>query len=63
MRYYLDFDPFDFDKFTLKTCDEHDNVYEGRLSEIASDGDDWQDALDKHFEQYLSIKPEDWVVG
>lgn len=63
IRYFLDFDPFDQDSFCLMTTDGHDTVYEGRLSEIVKPGDDWQDALDRHFEKTLGILPGEWEIG
>lgn len=59
--YYLDFDPFDQDAFTINTVD-HDEVYAGRFSDIVN-GEDWQDALDRFFETELGIAPADWVIG
>jgi len=63
VRYFLDFDPFDQDAFCLMTTDGHDTVCEGRLSEIMEQGDDWQDALDRHFEKTLGILPNEWEIG
>lgn len=63
VRYFLDFDPFDQDAFCLMTTDGHDTVFEGRLSEIVEPGDDWQDALDRHFEKELGILPNEWEIG
>lgn len=63
VKYFLDFDPFDFDKFTLYTCSDHNEVYAGRLSEIVKDGEDWQSALDAYFAYDLDISPKEWVIG
>lgn len=63
MKYFLDFDSTDFDLFRLKTCEDHDVVYTGRLTEIVENGDDWQDALDRFFEKELNIQRNEWEIG
>lgn len=64
MKCFLDFDPFDNDTFCMKTCEEHDVVYEGRLSEVLPEGcDDPSAVLDELFEKEPGIKSGDWVVG
>lgn len=62
-KYYLDFDPFDSDEFCLITCDEHDVVFTGSVSEIIGDADDPWEVLDNYFEKELNIKSEEWEVG
>lgn len=63
MKYFLDFNAMDQDKFELKTIEEHDTVCEGRLSQIEGADADWQDALDRYFETQYNIKPTEWEVG
>lgn len=63
-KYYLDFDPFNEDVFVLLTCNNHDVIFTGNISEIiGTDTDDPWDVLDKYFEKELNIKSEEWTVG
>ena len=63
VRYFLDFSATDPDVFTLKTIEERDDFCTGRLSDIPGADVDWQDALDKYFEEKFDIKPNEWEVG
>ena len=63
VRYFLDFSATDPDVFTLKTIEERDDFCTGRLSDIQGADVDWQDALDKYFEEKFDIKPNEWEVG
>lgn len=62
-KYFLNFDPFDSDIFYLMTCDSHDVIFTGSISEIIGITDDPWDVLDKYFEKELNIKSEEWTVG
>ena len=64
IKYFLDFGN-DYDTCYLETCDEHDLIYTGKISDIMKkeNNTDWQDALDKFFERELNIKPNEWEVG
>lgn len=61
MKYWLDL--ANDDSFTLYTVEDKEEVATGRLSDIMEEGDDWQDALDRHFESQYGIKPSEWEIG
>ena len=61
MKYWLDL--ANDDNFTLYTVEDKEEVATGRLSDIMDESDDWQDALDRHFESKYGILPNEWEIG
>ena len=61
MKFWLDL--YGDDEFTLYTVEDKEEVATGRLADIMEEGDDWQDALDRHFESKFGIKPNEWEIG
>lgn len=67
MKYWLDIDSFNEDRFFLRYVDkdiENDIVMTGSFSSIGiTDGDgNWTNKLDDYFESF-GIHPDDWEVG
>lgn len=62
MKYWLDLNG---DGYELKTIGEDEVIEEGKLSSlgIEENDPDYQDKLDRHFEEKFGILPEEWEVG
>ena len=62
LHYWLDLSLPNGD-FILYTQGDDNIIEEGNLQTIGADGDDWQNVLDEHFEEYLGILPNEWEIG